>query len=157
MTKQKEDQFLQLMDEHAGIIHKIIRVYAQSQEDEQDLKQEIIFQAWKSFDRFKGDAKFSTWLYKVALNTALTHKGKDEKRKATEQKVEEPLTVPTENMRATLIGLIKNFSDLDKLIIMLHLDGYPNEEISLISGLKINHVAVKLHRLKEILTKKLKP
>lgn len=124
--------------------------------DEKDLKQEILFQAWQSFPRFKGDSKFSTWLYKVALNTALTHLKKEDRfREGVEVKREDKTEFGNDS-KELLIKLIRNFKDIEKLVIMLHLDGYPNEEISNISGLKLNHVAVMIYRIKEKLAEKLK-
>ena len=70
MKNQKE--FLNLMDQNKGILHKISRMYMDNPEDRNDLIQEIIYQLWKSYDKFKGDSQFSTWMYRVSLNTALT-------------------------------------------------------------------------------------
>mgnify|MGYP003624882051 CR=1 FL=1 len=156
MSHHQEKKFLKLIDENAGIIYKVIRIYSNSMADEKDLKQEILFQAWQSFPRFKGDSKFSTWLYKVALNTALTHLKKEDRfREGVEVKREDKTEFGNDS-KELLIKLIRNFKDIEKLVIMLHLDGYPNEEISNISGLKLNHVAVMIYRIKEKLAEKLK-
>ena len=68
-----ESEFIQLIQEHQRIIHKVCRMYVQRPDDREDLFQEITLQAWKSYPRFKGNARFSTWLYRVALNTAITY------------------------------------------------------------------------------------
>jgi RNA polymerase sigma-70 factor (ECF subfamily) len=156
MTLDQEKKFLKLVDENTGIIYKVVRIYSNSMAHEQDLKQEILYQAWQAFPRFKGNSRFSTWLYKVALNTALTHVRKENRRK--ESKVDLPAaskSVESES-KELLIKLIRNFNDIEKLVIMLHLDGYSNDEIATISGLKLNHVAVKIYRIKEKLAEKLK-
>ena len=70
--KSKETEFTQLIEDNQGIVHKICRVYTSTQEEHEDLFQEIVFQLWKSYDSFKGDSKFSTWMYRVSLNTAIT-------------------------------------------------------------------------------------
>lgn len=124
--------------------------------DEKDLKQEILYQAWQSFPRYKGDSKFSTWLYKVALNTSLTHIKKETRNKENQSGNPEEYTDVGNESKDLLIKLIRNFKDIEKLVIMLHLDGYSNEEISNISGLKLNHVAVMIYRIKEKLAEKLK-
>lgn len=67
-----EEDFLALMQQHQGILYKLTRIYAFNREDEEDLRQEIVLQAWRSFASFRGEAKFSTWLYRVGLNTAMT-------------------------------------------------------------------------------------
>ncbi len=130
-------------------------MYAANRDDEQDLRQEVIYQAWRSFEKFKGDSKFSTWLYRVALNTALTHHRKKEIDKSegfdSDWQVE-----PSSDERAMLMRHVRALNDAEKLIIMLHLDGYSNEEVAMISGLSKNHLAVKLHRVKEKLVKAIK-
>ncbi|RZM11679.1 MAG: hypothetical protein EOO88_46550, partial [Pedobacter sp.] len=75
----EEQQFLKNINENKGIIIKIVNLYADDAEDRKDLHQEIIFQAWKATSGFKGEAKFSTWLYKISLNVALTHLSKIKK------------------------------------------------------------------------------
>lgn len=156
MSVDQEKKFLNLIDTNTGIIYKVVRIYANSVQDEQDLKQEILYQAWQSFSRFKGDSKFSTWLYKVALNTALTHVKRENRQKDNASTTAYSEASEESGSKELLIKLIKNFKDIEKLVIMLHLDGYPNDEISGISGLKLNHVAVMIYRIKEKLAEKLK-
>lgn len=154
-----EKEFTELVNQNRGIIYKVIRLYIRHEEDEQDLFQEILFQAWKSVRNFKGDSKFSTWLYRVALNTVLTFKRRPQ------------LVVPHEDMSTlnvksgdghsseeteALYLAIRSLNEIDRMIITLHLDGYENEEIADISGLTKNNVAVRLHRAKESVTKKIK-
>lgn len=151
----KEREFVQLIEEHSGIIYKVTRIYAANRDDEQDLRQEVIYQAWRSYDKFKGDSKFSTWLYRVALNTALTHQRKKEIPK-NEGFDSDWRVDPDGDERAMLMRHVRALNDAEKLIIMLHLDGYSNEEVAMISGLSKNHLAVKLHRVKEKLVKAIK-
>jgi RNA polymerase sigma-70 factor, ECF subfamily len=155
-----EKEFTALMRENRGIVFKVIRLYVNHPEDEQDLFQEIHLQAWRSYPRFNGLSKFSTWLYRVSLNTVLSFK-----RRAVLVKPEdnlerlggthEPHSQQEES--EALYTAIRQLSEIDRMIITLHLDGYDNEEIADISGLTKNNVAVKLHRIRETLTKKLKP
>lgn len=151
----KEREFVQLIEEHSGIIYKVTRIYAANRDDEQDLRQEVIYQAWRSYDKFMGDAKFSTWLYRVALNTALTHQRKKEIPKS--EGFDSDWQVDSNgDERSMLMRHVRALNDAEKLIIMLHLDGYSNEEVAMISGLSKNHLAVKLHRVKEKLVKAIK-
>ncbi len=156
MLEDLENKFVALLEENAGIIYKVTRIYARNSDDSDDLRQEVIYQAWKSYPRFKGESKFSTWLYKIALNTALTHKAKEEKRKSVPD--QSPITSKETlgESKELIINNIRQFNDAEKLIIMLHLDGYSNEEIALIAGISKNHTAVKLHRIKEKLAQNLK-
>jgi RNA polymerase sigma factor (sigma-70 family) len=154
-----EKEFTALIDENRGIIYKVIRLYVRHEEDERDLFQEILYQAWRSFPNFKGNSKFSTWLYRVALNTVLTFKRRPQ------------LVVPHEDLSMlgastgekhgheeteALYIAIRELNEIDRMIISLHLDGYDNEEVADIAGLTKNNVAVKLHRIKEALMDRLK-
>lgn len=154
-----EKEFTSLIDQNRGIIYKVIRLYVRHEEDERDLFQEILYQAWRSFPNFKGNSKFSTWLYRVALNTVLTFKRRPQ------------LVVPHEDLSAlgastgekhaheeteALYIAIRELNEIDRMIISLHLDGYENEEVADIAGLTKNNVAVKLHRIKEALMDRLK-
>ena len=70
---RKEDEFVKVIKTHEAIIFKITTIYTDHREDQKDLYQDIVFQLWKSFDSFRNESKISTWMYRVALNTALTH------------------------------------------------------------------------------------
>lgn len=156
MKEDLEKKFVALLEENAGIIYKVTRIYARNSDDAEDLRQEVIYQAWRSYSRFKGESKFSTWLYKIALNTALTHKAKEEKRKSIPEQSVISMSETLSDSKELLIKYIRQFNDAEKLIIMLHLDGYSNDDIALIAGISKNHVAVKLHRIKEKLALNLK-
>jgi RNA polymerase sigma-70 factor (ECF subfamily) len=154
-----EQNFTELIDQSRGIIFKVIRLYVRHPEDEKDLYQEIVFQAWKSFPRFDGRSKFSTWLYRVGLNTVLTFMRRPDLVRATDHL--EPLggsdqSYEKRESTEALYQAIRDLNDIDRMIVTLHLDGYENDEISEIAGITRNHVAVKLHRIKETLTRKLK-
>lgn len=135
----------------------MIRLYINHEEDEKDLFQEILFQAWKSFPNFDGRSKFSTWLYRVSLNTVLTFKRRPVKVEARENLESLNHSEKTEKDESeALYYAIRQLNEIDRMIITLHLDGYENEEIAEISGLTKNNTAVKLHRIKDGLIKTLK-
>ncbi len=151
----EEQSFLEKLDEHKGIIAKVIHLYADDQEDRKDLRQEIIYQSWKSYESFRGDAKFSTWLYKISLNVSLTFIGKKKKKSGWSELEHEMFSShpPELSERADkLYRAIKQLGDIDRGIIILHLDGYDNEEISAMTGISKNNAGVKLHRIKQQLT-----
>ncbi len=154
----KQEAFIELIQVHSGIIHKILYLYVDDADDKADLKQEIILQAWQSIGNFRGQSAFSTWLYRVALNTVLTYQRKAKKRPERKGELQDVPLEPTTEHPATemLYRAIRQMNDIDKTIITLHLEEYDNAEIGEIMGLTKNHVAVKLHRIKNELTKMLK-
>lgn len=153
-----QQEFVQLIQEHSKIIYKIVNIYIDDAETKQDLSQEIMLQAWKSFPNFKRNSKFSTWLYRVSLNTAMTFMRdakKQNKVGALEHDVAIEQTDAAEE-KDRLLQAIKTLDDVDKMIITLYLEGYKNQEIGEISGLTVNNVNVKIHRIKKHLEKVLK-
>jgi len=147
-----EHEFLKLVDDNRGIVYKVINLYANDLEDKKDLYQEIIFQAWKSFPNFRSEAKFSTWLYKVSLNVSLTFLTKTKKRSRATEGIDAEMNVEQFELseRAEILyRAIRTLNELDRGIIMLHLDGYDNTEISEIAGLTKVNTGVKLHRIKQ--------
>lgn len=151
MSNNLENQFTILIQQHAGIIHKVVGLYIDLEEDRQDAMQEVMLQAWRSYNHYRGDAAFSTWLYRVALNTVLT-------LKRNEKKVEKVDYDQAERIRAAeskndnqelLLYLIKQLDEIDRTLMTLHLDGYENLRIAEILGITTNHVNVKIHRLKK--------
>ncbi len=158
MAHNLEKEFTEQIDQNRGIIYKVIRLYVHHEDDEKDLFQEILFQAWKSYPRFLGQSKFSTWLYRVALNTVLTFKRRIKLVEPHDDmsRFNAVSTVGNRNEESEALYIaIRMLNEIDRMIVTLHLDGYENEEIADITGITKNNTAVKLHRIKETLTKKL--
>lgn len=150
-----EKAYLQKIEEHKGIILKVVNLYADDLEDRKDLYQEIVFQSWSAYERFEGNAKFSTWLYRISLNVALTFLNKRKKAsQLKENTFQEDSFEPQElSDRADfLYRAIKQLAETDRSIIMLHLDGFDNGEISELIGISKGNTNVKLHRIKQQLT-----
>jgi len=157
MSKEQEEEFGDLIQKHSGILFKVIHLYVDDEEDRRDLYQEILIQVWKSFSRFKGQSKFSTWLYRVALNTTLTFQKKEQKRRSTSVvELETATEEDPSDMKDQLYRLVKQLNEVDRMIMTLHLDSYSNKEIAGITGMTSNHINVKLHRLKSQIIEQLK-
>ncbi len=151
-------RFLEQIEEHTGIINKIVNLYADNTDDRQDLRQEILLQAWRSYGSFENRSKFSTWLYRVCLNTALVFHRKSKRMVTVDIDNIKPLSNNNEvHHGAELLYLaVKQLPPAERSIIILHLDGYANEEIAEIIGISKNNAAVKLHRIKQTLTEKVR-
>lgn len=158
---QNEAAFLEQVEANQGIIKKLVGLYANSDEERKDLYQEILFQAWKGFPSFRGDAKFSTWLYRISINTILTSQRKVSRVEYRESVEDAPMadshdTLKHENARL-LRWAIRRLPETERAIITLHLEGYSNMEIAEIMGISANNATVKLHRIKNQLIDKLQP
>ncbi len=155
MKEAKEKEFLLMLEQYIGIIIKITNVYTYSTQDRKDLMSDIVFELWKSYPKFKGDAKVSTWLYRVALNVALKTKRKRDNNKLLF--VEELITfdnafVDTMNDRSTinlLYECIERLNSINKAIILLYLDDRSNKEMAEITGFSQTNVSTRLSRIRK--------
>jgi len=163
MQNLTEDIFIDDLNRNIGIIHKICNIYFNKPDDRQDACQEILYQLWKSYPAFKGEARFSTWMYKVALNTAITYarKGSREPRKEV---LPDNFNHPIENNEqrdinekmSFLYSAINGLSGMDKAITLLYLEDNSYDEIAGITGLTKTNVSVRLVRIKITLKEKLR-
>jgi len=155
-----ETEILKAIHEHQKIIYKICNLYRDNREDQEDLFQEIVYQLWKSYPAFKGASKVSSWIYRVALNTALTIYRKpsiviDYYRELPEgiHPFEEK-KIPEHTER--LFWALRTLNDSEKAIIALYLEDLNYKEIAAITGLSVNNVGVRLNRIKNKLKELLK-
>ncbi len=154
MTTNKET-FLRLLEEHKGIIIKICNGYCQAKDDKEDLSQEIVYNLWKSFANYTPDYKFSTWLYRVALNVAISYYRK-EKRSLQYTAYDENLIIfNDEEYNKELDGnllLLQQFifelKEIDKSIMLMYLDDKSYHEIAEITGISETNVATRINRIK---------
>ena len=164
MTKKTEDNFVQLLEQNQNIVHKICRLYTNDQDAHNDLFQEITIQLWKAYPKFRGDAKFSTWMYRVALNTAITLYRKS-KRKVKTQEFEnvafkikaEEYDDTTEKQLSVMYDAIKQLNDIDKALVFLYLEDKNYSEISDMLGITEVNARVKMNRIKKKLKSILNP
>lgn len=156
-----EETFKHIIDEHNGILFKIARSYASEKVDFDDLYQEMLIQLWQSFPRFEGKSKVSTWIYRVALNTALTFNKKKKKRVSSteiadwiaEKADDGPETLVHERQQQRRIDLlyqcINELAKEERALILLHLEGKTYDETAEILGITVNYVGVKIMRIKK--------
>lgn len=160
MNDSKE--FIELLNQNQNIIHKVCNLYMDNAADREDLFQEITLQAWNGFKNFRSESKFSTWLYRVALNTAISYFRKAKNKPSLQLTTQLPEQADEhENNQDKMNAMYKAIASLgkiDKALIMLYLEDYNYDEIGNMLGITANNVAVKINRLKtklKELTKKL--
>jgi RNA polymerase sigma factor (sigma-70 family) len=151
----KESRFLQLIGEHKGILFKICRIYEDNPDDRNDLLQEMTLQLWIAFDSFRGESKFSSWMYRVALNTAIAFFKKQKRRPDNEQL---PLNfdVPEEASQvgekekelAVFYKAVQQLGKVEKALIYLYMENQPYEEIAAGLGITEGNVRVRINRIK---------
>ncbi|GAB3795043.1 sigma-70 family RNA polymerase sigma factor [Spirosoma humi] len=161
MAAQLEQAFLNQINDHLGIAHKVCRLYCQDQENRADLLQEMLYQLWKGFPSFGERSSFTTWMYRVCLNTALTWHRKSsrtnwESLSLRHQQIPEQTAGPEEEQRQALFQAIATLSPLNKAIVLLYLDEVSYDEIATITGLTKSNVSVRLVRIKKELEAQLK-
>jgi RNA polymerase sigma factor (sigma-70 family) len=160
----KESQFLQLIGENKGILFKISKIYQDDPADRDDLLQEMILQLWLVFGSFRRESKFSSWMYRVALNTAIVFFKKQKRRPDNEQlsyqydKAEEPSPAgEKEEQLAVFYKAVQQLDKVEKALIYLYMENQPYEEIAATLGITEGNVRVRLNRvknkLKEIIKK----
>lgn len=153
--KSKQDIFTDHLRDHQGIIIKVARMYADNPDDQSDLIQEISFQLWKSFDGFKGESKFSTWLYRVALNTSITFL-KKEKRRVDKmslgvgvEAISDLTAVDKNSQLSHFYKAVQELNKIEKAVIFLFIEGLAHKEIAANLGLSEVNTRVKLNRTKQ--------
>ncbi len=155
----KEEEFVQIIKDHEGVIYKITTFYVDNQEDRNDLYQEIVYQLWKSYSKFNNRSSVGTWLYRIGLNTAITQLRKS-KRKIDQIALNQDLfnltdqkdTVFEERLKL-LYAQVSMLNDMEKGIILLFLEKKSHEEIANITGLSVSNVGTRLSRIREKLKK----
>lgn len=153
--KTKQTEFLQLINQHKGILYKVSKTYMDNIEDQNDLTQEIILQLWKSYERFEGNSQFSTWMYRVSLNTALTY-FKKEKKNAEKHtflenldRLDEEISDEKETQLVLFYKAVHELNKVEKALIFLFMEGQSHKEIGKNLGITEGNARVKLNRTKD--------
>ena len=161
-TNETERQrFVDLIEKHQGILHRICSVYANHSHDRQDLFQDMVLQLWRSYASFRAQSSFTTWMYRVALNTALLQRRMATRRpdltRGGEAEIASvPVAAAAPNDGVELLrACIRKLPTLDRAIVLLHLEERSYDETAEITGLSRSNVSVRLVRLKERLRRML--
>ena len=163
----KEEKFRKIVEEQQQRIWNICRHYSRSDEDTQDLQQEVLVNVWRSLDNFRGDSALSTWIYRIAVNTSLNYIMKENRRSQFNLALddqhfnilmhdeEHAQKLETEKKLDELHKIINQLNVIDKLLITLSIEKLTTREISDIIGITEPNVRTKLHRIREELRQKI--
>lgn len=153
--ESKEKEFLSRIETHKGILYKVSKMYMDNRDDQDDLFQEIVCQLWKAYDTFKGESQFSTWMYRVAINTSIVFL-KKEKRKVDKYEIasenikeDESDSHIKESQIEHFYKAVQKLDKIDKAIIFYQLEGFSHKEIGENLGISEGNARVKLNRAKE--------
>jgi len=164
LSQSLEHNFVEQLEANQNIVHKVCRLYTNNQDAHNDLFQEITIQLWKAFPKFRGDSKFSTWMYRVALNTAITLYRKKKRRIKTQEfdsiefKIKAEEYDDTEEQQLKLLyNAVKELNDIEKALVFLYLEEKNYKEISETMGISEVNARVKMNRIKTKLKTILNP
>ncbi|CAM3315900.1 RNA polymerase sigma factor [Zobellia roscoffensis] len=164
MNNELEHQFVTELENNQNIVHKVCTLYTNDRDSHNDLFQEITIQLWKAYPKFRGESKFSTWMYRVALNTAITLYRKSKRRVQTQDyesvifkiKADE-YDVTQEEQLKLMYKAVKQLGDIDKALVFLYLEDKDYREISETLGITEVNARVKMNRIKTKLRTILNP
>lgn len=149
-----EKEFLDKIAEHKGILLKVSRIYCAQPEDQNDLVQEIILQMWQSVGRFNQECAFSTWMYQVAINTALVFHKHDKRRpdkvplNHNDGIAVKPYGYSYEHQLEQFYRAAESLNKVEKALILLYIDGYSSEQMARSLGISATNARVKINRIK---------
>lgn len=153
---EAERRFEQLIQDHRGIVFKVANAYCREAEDRKDLAQEIVAQVWRAYPSYDEARRFSTWMYRIALNVAISFRRKAAFRERHTAAVDpvalanmaDPLREPDPQVRE-LYRVIDTLDGLNRALVLLYLEGYDHKEIGFVLGISEANVATKLSRVRQ--------
>jgi RNA polymerase sigma-70 factor, ECF subfamily len=161
LDSERDRIFGDWLEAHKGILFKVVRAYAFEHADRQDLFQEVALQVWRSVDAYRGDSSVPTWIYRIALNAAISWTRKQDRH----QRGKQPLEIVDGLLTASALDAdprvewlyrqIAQLKDVDRSVALLMLDGFTYKDIAAIAGISEGNVAVKINRIKAALTAQL--
>ena len=164
LSVDEEGIFLRLVDQHRGIMRKVVAGYGHTAADRNDLSQEIMLQLWKAYPRYSSDRSFSTWMYRIALNVAISFLRRNTRpirqtvplEEIDREFADENAADPGNGERVALLQrVIATLDPLNRALLLLYLDDHSYRDIAAILGITETNVATKLSRLKERLRQNL--
>jgi RNA polymerase sigma factor (sigma-70 family) len=158
----EKDKFISVIKDNKNLIYKICYSYCSNPDNRKDLQQEILMQLWNSFSKFDGRVKISTWIYRIALNTAISYYRNDSKHKYKKVPIDTSVislsnfeyVAEQDEKIVMLYQFIENLKEMDKALILLYLDDNKYKDIAEILGISEINVATKISRIKKILKDK---
>ena len=164
MDKNLEHRFVTELENNQNIVHKVCTLYTNDRDSHKDLFQEITIQLWKAYPKFRGESKFSTWMYRVALNTAITLYRKNRKNvqaldyESIMFKIQADEYDETEEQQLKLMyNAVRQLGDIDKALVFLYLEDKNYSEIAETMGISEVNARVKMNRIKTKLKTILNP
>jgi len=155
-----KEKFIAIIKEHQALIYKVCCSYCQDADSRNDLQQDILLQLWGALNKYDGSTKMTTWVYRIALNTAISFYRKNKKHQEKKISLDDGVIISLPSIEADyqhkesiaiLYQFINKLNDFDKALILLYLDDYKYEEIAEILGISKTNVATKISRIKQIL------
>ena len=160
-SPEQSETFIQVIENHKGIIYKIANSYCRDTEDKKDLVQEIIYQLWKCFENYDSRYKYSTWLFRIALNVSISFCRKENRRKEIANPLSKDIfhiseedTQEKQGNLQMLEQFIYELKELDKALMLLYLEEKSHKEIAEIMGISESNVSTKINRIKNALKEK---
>ncbi len=155
----EKDKFIAVIKDNQNLIFKICYSYCSDSENRKDLQQEVLMNLWNSFSKFDGRVKISTWIYRIALNTAISYYRNDSKHKNKKVSIDQSVIslsnsedAPEQDEKIVMLyQFIENLNEMDKALILLYLDDNKYAVIAEILGISETNVATKIYRIKKIL------
>jgi RNA polymerase sigma-70 factor (ECF subfamily) len=157
MATDDSAEFVAQLTAHRKILFKVARLYCANDADREELTQDIVVQLWRSFARFDGRSAFATWMYRIALNVAISRVRQERRRPSHTVPLDDAVLETTRVAQqeeedgdfADVAALLGRLDALDRALVMLHLEGHDHEAIATILGISVSNVGTKLHRLKQ--------
>ena len=156
MSVERHELYLDILEKHKGIVFKVARSYCSNEFDREDLVQEILAQIWRSLDTYNDAFKVTTWMYRVALNVAISFYRKDKSTAYKHTEIEDRLLTydmvqerENEQNLSALYAFINELNDIDKAVLLMYLEGENQAEIAANLNITISNVSTKISRIKQ--------
>ncbi len=156
MSVERDQLYLDILEKHKGIVFKVARSYCSNEFDREDLVQEILAQIWRSLDTYNDAFKVTTWMYRVALNVAISFYRKDKSAAYKHTEIEDRLLTydmvqesENEQNLSALYAFINELNDIDKAVLLMYLEGENQAEIAANLNITISNVSTKISRIKQ--------